>query len=76
MCQFSTNWTSNSDYFDEVPDVLIALKELEADGLVVLDKNGVIITEKGKPFVRNICLPFDLRLNRKKPDTQLFSMTV
>ncbi len=76
MCQFSTNWTSNSDYFDEVPDVLIALKELEADGLVVLDKNGVTITEKGKPFVRNICLPFDLRLKRKKPDTQLFSMTV
>ena len=31
---------------------------------------------KGKPFVRNVCMAFDLRLQRKKPDTQLFSMTV
>ena len=30
----------------------------------------------GKPFVRNICMAFDLRLIRKAPETALFSMTV
>jgi predicted DNA-binding transcriptional regulator YafY len=34
------------------------------------------VTEKGKPFVRNICMAFDLRLKRNTPQTQLFSMTI
>ncbi len=76
MCRFETCWTDTSLYFKDIPDILIALKELENDGLVVCDSNHIKITEKGKPFVRNICLPFDLRLKRKKPKTALFSMTV
>jgi oxygen-independent coproporphyrinogen-3 oxidase len=35
-----------------------------------------LVTEKGKAFIRNICMAFDLRLKRFKPDRQLFSMTV
>ncbi|WP_405211859.1 oxygen-independent coproporphyrinogen III oxidase [Dokdonia sp. Asnod2-E02] len=76
MCEFKTSWTDQKLHFPEIPDVLIKLKELENDGLVVIDATGIEITEKGRPFVRNICLPFDLRLQRKKPETQLFSMTV
>jgi len=76
MCQFETSWQDDTLYFSELPDVLIKLKELENDGLVHIDTKKITITEKGKPFVRNICLPFDLRLQRKKPNTQLFSMTV
>lgn len=76
MCEFKTSWTDRKLHFPEIPDVLIKLKELENDGLVVIDATGIDITEKGRPFVRNICLPFDLRLQRKKPETQLFSMTV
>lgn len=76
MCEFKTSWADQKLHFPEIPDVLIKLKELENDGLVVIDATGIEITEKGRPFVRNICLPFDLRLQRKKPETQLFSMTV
>ncbi|EAQ38880.1 coproporphyrinogen dehydrogenase [Dokdonia sp. MED134] len=76
MCEFKTSWTDQKLHFPEIPDVLIKLKELENDGLVLIDATGIEITEKGRPFVRNICLPFDLRLQRKKPETQLFSMTV
>ena len=76
MCEFKTSWTDQKLHFPEIPDVLIKLKELENDGLVIINNTSILVTEKGRPFVRNICLPFDLRLQRKKPETQLFSMTV
>ncbi|MDC8005203.1 oxygen-independent coproporphyrinogen III oxidase [Aureisphaera galaxeae] len=76
MCRFETYWEDTSLYFEEIPQVITKLSELEKDGLVLLLPNGIRITEKGRVFVRNICLPFDLRLQRKKPGTQLFSMTV
>ena len=34
------------------------------------------VTKKGRPFIRNICMAFDLLLQHQKPDTQLFSMTI
>jgi oxygen-independent coproporphyrinogen-3 oxidase len=76
MCQFKTNWAEKSNYFSEIPDVIMQLKELENDGLVTISSNGIQITEAGKPFVRNVCMAFDLLLKRKAPTTELFSMTV
>ncbi len=76
MCTFKTSWEDNKLYFSELPDVLIKLKELEQDGLLEIDSKHISVTKKGRPYVRNICLPFDMRLQRKKPETQLFSMTV
>ena len=76
MCHFKTSWETPALYFDELPEVLIKLKELEADGLLIFEHKGLRVTEKGKPFVRNVCLPFDLRLQRNKPETKLFSMTI
>ena len=76
MCQFTTSWDSNHLYFTELPEVLTQLEEMEHDGLLILQHNAITVTEKGKPFVRNICMAFDLRLKRKAPQTQLFSMTV
>lgn len=76
MCQLKTEWTSDHLYFKELPDVLIRLKEMEADQLLEIHSNSIEVTPKGLPFVRNICMAFDMFLQRKKPDTQLFSMTV
>ena len=76
MCQFETSWADQSNYFNEIPEVIMQLKELENDELVTILNNGIQITEAGKPFVRNICMAFDLLLKRKAPETQLFSMTV
>lgn len=75
MCRFETNWT-NELHFTDLTDVLISLKELENDGLINLNHEDLKVTEKGKAFIRNICMAFDLRLKRNKPDRQLFSMTV
>jgi len=76
MCQFTTSWDETHSYFTELPEVLTQLEEMERDGLLILQHNAITVTEKGKPFVRNICMAFDLRLKRKAPQTQLFSMTV
>lgn len=76
MCQFKTSWGNKSSYLHEIPDILLQLKEMEKDELVVIQKDEIQVTEKGKPFIRNICMAFDLRLKRKTPETQLFSMTV
>ncbi|WP_203255796.1 oxygen-independent coproporphyrinogen III oxidase [Hyunsoonleella ulvae] len=76
MCRFKTSWSNTNLYFEEIPDVLIQLKEMETDGLVRIYADGIEVTEKGKPFVRNVCMAFDVLLKRKQPETQLFSMTV
>ncbi|KAB1069106.1 oxygen-independent coproporphyrinogen III oxidase [Tamlana haliotis] len=76
MCRFETSWTTDTLYFKELPDVLVKLEEMEKDGLLIRTKNSVEVTEKGKPYVRNICMAFDVLLQRKQPQTQLFSMTI
>jgi oxygen-independent coproporphyrinogen III oxidase len=76
MCQFKTNWNSKTTYFKEVEGIVEELQEMVEDGLIEIHNNELLILEKGKPFVRNVCMAFDLRLKRKKPETQLFSMTI
>ncbi|MBO6881307.1 oxygen-independent coproporphyrinogen III oxidase [Winogradskyella sp.] len=76
MCNFNTSWQNAEMDFEELPDVLIKLKEFEQDNLLEFLNKEITVTEKGKPFIRNICMAFDLLLQRKKPETQLFSMTI
>jgi len=76
MCQFETSWERSELQHPSVKDAINRLKELEDDGLLVLKENSMQVTEKGKAFVRNICMAFDARMMRKKPSTQLFSMTI
>jgi len=75
MCHFETSW-NNELQFEALPEVLNRLQELAADGLLVLLPNGLQLTETGKAFVRNVCMAFDLHLQKHAPQTQLFSMTV
>ncbi|TYA92324.1 oxygen-independent coproporphyrinogen III oxidase [Seonamhaeicola marinus] len=76
MCGLKTEWSANNLSFPELPEALIRLKEMETDGLLTINSNSIEVTKKGQPFVRNICMAFDLLLQRKQPNTQLFSMTV
>ena len=76
MCQFETSWDDDNSYFNEIPEVLVQLREMEKDGLVSIQNNSINVTDAGKPYVRNICMAFDLLLKRKAPDTKLFSMTI
>jgi oxygen-independent coproporphyrinogen-3 oxidase len=76
MCTFKTSWEDPSMAFPELSEVLSQLEEMQQDGLLVLQPQGIQITEQGKPFIRNICMAFDLHLKRKQPQTRIFSMTI
>ena len=76
MCQFKTTCNTEETYFDEIPAIFRQLEAFEEDELLEFTNCGIQVTEKGKAFVRNICMAFDLRLQRKAPDRELFSMTV
>jgi len=76
MCKFKTSWKDDSSFFPELPKIIHQLHEMETDGLLKIASQSIEITEKGKPFVRNICMAFDLLLKRNASQTELFSMTV
>lgn len=76
MCQFHTSWEMPQLQFAEAEEVKTRLTEMEKDGLIHLHPQGIEVTDVGKPFVRNICMAFDLRLQRNVPTTRIFSMTI
>lgn len=76
MCNFQTSWKESDMHLDEIEEITHNLAELVADGLLKIDQQTLSVTEKGKPFVRNICMAFDLRLIENKPETQVFSLTI
>jgi oxygen-independent coproporphyrinogen-3 oxidase len=43
---------------------------------VELGASSCRVTEKGRGYLRNICMAFDARLARRMPDKVLFSRTV
>lgn len=76
MCHFETSWKDENLFFSEIPDVLVKLMVMEDDGLLEIGDKSIKVTHEGKPFVRNVCMPFDRHLQRNRPETKLFSMTV
>lgn len=76
MCHFETDWKEDRLKFPELDDCIGRLKEMEQDGLVIFTETGIQLPELARPFVRNVCMAFDLRLLRNKPSTRVFSMTI
>ncbi|MFK8298643.1 oxygen-independent coproporphyrinogen III oxidase [Capnocytophaga cynodegmi] len=76
MCHFNTSWEESSMYFPEIENVTKRLSEMVSDDLIRIVDKKIEVTNAGKPFVRNVCMAFDLRLQRNIPNTKIFSMTV
>ena len=76
MCNFETSWTDNNTFQKTLATSVVRLKELESDGLLEIFDDKIIVTEKGRSFVRNICMAFDKRLWKKQPESVIFSSTV
>ena len=75
MCHLETEW--NDELSDEIKlGIIERLNEIIDDGIVEVTKDKVIVKEKGRMFVRNICMAFDLRLIQNRPSTRIFSMTI
>jgi oxygen-independent coproporphyrinogen-3 oxidase len=52
------------------------LDELAIDDLVTWGEHGVIVTDLGKHFIRNICKAFDLKLLASEVQERVFSQAV
>ncbi len=76
MCRFETSWSDTDLHFPALPSVLDRLHEMQLDQLIDIHPNQIMVTQRGRPFIRNICMAFDVLLHRKAPETRLFSMTV
>lgn len=75
ICNFKTDYNRSENNINWIK-LVDELKEMEKDKLITISNNQILINKKGRAFVRNICMAFDLRLQRNKPDRALFSMTI
>jgi len=73
MCKGNTEWSAE-EISPEIAAAIIRLKPLEEDGLVLLSDESLEVTTKGKRFLRNICMAFDVRLWDRKSSEQVFSI--
>jgi oxygen-independent coproporphyrinogen-3 oxidase len=57
---------------------LQSLAPMVEDGLLTISGDAICVTQRGRPFLRNICMPFDAYLNNHRGDTPQprFSATV
>lgn len=62
-----------ADQCDEANEFLAPLVE---DGLVEFRMNKLTLTDKGKPFLRNVCMFFDYRLRHQQPQVRTFSQAL
>jgi oxygen-independent coproporphyrinogen III oxidase len=76
MCLLETSWDDEKMNLPLMEEIVFRLNEMKKDGLIRLENKHLTVTEKGRAFVRNIAMAFDLRLLRSKPDSHIFSMTV
>ena len=76
MTGLQTSWQAPEDYTGFLSDIDQRLAEPMADGLVELDAAGCRVTERGRAFLRTICMAFDARLSRRTPGNLLFSRTL
>ncbi len=76
MTRMKTCWTDRALWTPYLDSVAPRLEEFVRDGLIELSSGSCTVHEKGRPFLRNICMAFDARLTKQAPATQLFSKTI
>ncbi len=76
MCKMETSWQEAASQCKAVDEAIDLMDEMLKDGLVIKLPQGIRITKKGSPFIRNVCMAFDALLKRKTPETQVFSTAV
>jgi len=76
MCNLETSWHSKSQQHESFYEGLGRLKPMQEDGLVIINNEILEVTELGRPFVRNIAMCFDAQLWKRKPTSELFSMSI
>ena len=57
-------------------DAQLFLDPLIRDGLIEIRERRMILTERGRPFLRNACMFFDARLREKEERPRIFSQAL
>lgn len=60
----------------QIDDARAYLSQLIDDDLVHLEGNDLVLTDSGKPFLRNATVFFDRRLREAAPDQRIFSSSI
>lgn len=76
ILQFMTRSQVELESESQVQDVKGFLSSLIEDGLVELKDRVLLLTPKGRPFLRNACMALDARLRAKMPETKVFSSSL
>lgn len=76
MTKFKTDLSRTSLSHEALNLIYQNLKTFIDDDLIEVENFSIIVKPKAKAFIRNICMAFDMRMLRKKPETRLFSMTI
>jgi oxygen-independent coproporphyrinogen-3 oxidase len=76
MCEFETVLDAKSPFADLYQKIKERLSNMIDDELVSIHGECVSITDKGKPFVRNACMAFDISLFDKVSTEGVFSKTI
>jgi oxygen-independent coproporphyrinogen III oxidase len=58
------------------PELFAKIKAFESEGIVNWQGNLLTITPLGMPFVRNVCMEFDLRMKNRNEEKFLFSRAI
>ncbi|MEN9994728.1 MAG: oxygen-independent coproporphyrinogen oxidase [Bacteroidota bacterium] len=76
MCHFGTVWKPELYETGFYNQTISKLRGLQQDELLTINSVGLEILPKGYAFVRNVCMAFDIDLQRHTPDKPLFSSTI
>ena len=61
---------------EQLADARSYLAQLFTDGLVRIEGHDLVLTEAGKPFLRNATVFFDERLRTAAPNQRIFSSSI
>ena len=72
------NYQFGIDFNSKFEAEIAALTPMAADGLLDINPQEITIHHSGRPFLRNICMPFDAYLNAHRGDEPppMFSATI
>jgi oxygen-independent coproporphyrinogen-3 oxidase len=76
MCKLETSWSNPGEQCMALFDGLGNMRELEKDGLLEIGLSSLHVTEKGRPFIRNICMALDARMSDKSKKEIQFSKVI
>ena len=76
MCQGYTEWKAEEMRCNALERAVTMWDDMAADGIISRSPYRIEVTQAGKPFLRNICLPLDDYYWQRQPSAKTFSQAI